>query len=176
VHALLGGKLRETVDFASYLFCRYANPETGKGEVRTAEQLVANAAALKAAPGITSHKLKGGVYPPRHELACYRALAASLPGERFRYDPNSALSLADAIEFGRGILDLRNDYYEDPVWGMPQLKRLKDFVPLPIATTLTLSQPISSVSGVVVPASTTQPAVRAEVRLVKNLVDVTTTV
>ena len=36
--------------------------------------------------------------------------------------------------FGNGILDIRNDYFEDPVWGMPQLKRLKDFVPLPIAT------------------------------------------
>jgi glucarate dehydratase len=78
--------------------------------------------------------LKGGVYPPAHELACYRALAKSLPGERFRYDPNSALSLADAIAFGSAILDIRNDYFEDPVWGMPQLKRLKDFVPLPIAT------------------------------------------
>ena len=41
VHALLGGKLRDAVDFASYLFFRYANPETGKGEVRTPEQLVA---------------------------------------------------------------------------------------------------------------------------------------
>ena len=57
-----------------------------------------------------------------------------MPGERFRYDPNSALSLADAIQFGNGILDIRNDYFEDPVWGMPQLKRLKEFVPLPIAT------------------------------------------
>jgi glucarate dehydratase len=69
-----------------------------------------------------------------HELECYRALADSLPGERFRYDPNSALSLADAIAFGSRILDIRNDYFEDPVWGMPQLKRLKDFVSLPIAT------------------------------------------
>ncbi len=75
VHALLGGKLRERIDFASYLFFRYANPETGEGEVRTPEQLVANAAALKAKHGFTSHKLKGGVYPPMHELACYRALA-----------------------------------------------------------------------------------------------------
>ncbi len=57
-----------------------------------------------------------------------------LPGDRFRYDPNSALSLADAIDFGRGIADLRNDYFEDPVWGMPQLARLKEFVPIPIAT------------------------------------------
>ena len=36
VHALLGGKLRDAVDFASYLFFRYADPATGKGEVRTA--------------------------------------------------------------------------------------------------------------------------------------------
>jgi glucarate dehydratase len=134
VHALLGGKLRDTVDFASYLFFRYANPATGSGEVRTPDQLVAHAKALKSAHGFTSHKLKGGVYPPQHELACYRALGAAFPGERLRYDPNSALSLADAIEFGRSILDLRNDYFEDPVWGMPQMKRLKAFVPLPTAT------------------------------------------
>ena len=94
VHALLGGKLRDAVEFASYLFFRYADPATGRGEVRTAEQLVANAAALKAAHGFTSHKLKGGVYPPAHELACYRALAASLPGERFRYDARHAKHVA----------------------------------------------------------------------------------
>ena len=134
VHVLLGGKVRDAVEFATYLFFRYANPETGQGEVRTPEQLVANAAELKRKHGFTSHKLKGGVYPPMHELACYRALAQSLPGERFRYDPNSALSLSDAIAFGQGILDIRNDYYEDPVWGMSQMKRLKEFVPLPTAT------------------------------------------
>jgi glucarate dehydratase len=134
VHALLGGKLRDAVAFASYLFFRYDDPATGRGEVRTVEQLVANARALKQEHGFRVHKLKGGVYPPAHELACYRALAAAFPGDRFRYDPNSALSLADAIDFGRGIEDLGNDYYEDPVWGMPQLARLKQFVPLPIAT------------------------------------------
>ncbi len=134
VHALLGGKVRDEVEFASYLFFRYNDPGTNRGEVRTAEQLVAHARALKAEHGFRVHKLKGGVYPPAHELACYRALAAALDGDRFRYDPNSALSLADAIDFGRGIADLRNDYYEDPVWGLPQLARLKEFVRLPIAT------------------------------------------
>jgi glucarate dehydratase len=134
VHALLGGKLRDEVEFASYLFFRYANPRTGRGEVRTATQLVANARALKKKHGFRVHKLKGGVYPPAHELECYRALADALPGDRFRYDPNSALSLADAIDFGRGIEDIRNDYFEDPVWGMPQLARLKEFVTIPTAT------------------------------------------
>ncbi len=134
VHALLGGKLRDRVEFASYLFFRYNDAARGTGEVRTPEQLVAHARALKAEHGFRVHKLKGGVYPPAHELACYRALAAALPGDRFRYDPNSALSLADAIDFGRGIEDLCNDYFEDPVWGMPQLVRLKEFVNIPTAT------------------------------------------
>src|SRR4030095_3657442 len=134
VHMLLGGKVRDAVEFATYLFFRYANPETGEGDVRPREQLVANAAALKRKCGFTSHKLKGGVYPPMYELACYRALAQSLPGERFRYDPTSALSLSAAIACGRVILDIRNDYFEDPVWGMSQMKRLKEFVPLPTAT------------------------------------------
>src|SRR3954466_7091918 len=40
VHDMLGGKLRDNVRFASYLFFRYANEKTGKGEVRTIEQLV----------------------------------------------------------------------------------------------------------------------------------------
>ncbi len=134
VHAFLGGKLRDEVEFASYLFFRYNDPVTRRGEVRTPEQLVAHARELVAAHGFRVHKLKGGVYPPAHELACYRALAAAFPDGRFRYDPNSALSLADAIDFGRGILDLRNDYFEDPVWGLTQLARLKEFVPLPTAT------------------------------------------
>ncbi|HET7097642.1 MAG TPA: enolase C-terminal domain-like protein [Casimicrobiaceae bacterium] len=134
VHALLGGKLRDQVPFASYLFFRYNDPRSGRGEVRTSGQLVANARELRAKHGFRVHKLKGGVYPPAYELACYRALAAALPDDRYRYDPNCALSLADAIDFGRGIEDLANDYYEDPVWGMPQLARLKEFVSIPTAT------------------------------------------
>lgn len=134
VSELLGGRVREHVRFASYLFFRHPNGVTGKGEVRTPGQLVAHAKALKAEHGFTSHKLKSGVYPPAYELECYRALAAAFPGEGLRYDPNCALSLDDAIQFGRAILDLRNDYFEDPVWGMSAMARLKEFVPIPIAT------------------------------------------
>jgi L-alanine-DL-glutamate epimerase-like enolase superfamily enzyme len=32
------------------------------------------------------------------------------------------------------IEDIANDYFEDPVWGMPQLARLKEFVSIPVAT------------------------------------------
>src|SRR4030095_5201622 len=76
VSEILGGRLRDRVPFASYLFFRYANPGTDVAEVRTAEQLVAHAHDLKERFGFTSHKLKGGVFPPECELDCYRALAA----------------------------------------------------------------------------------------------------
>jgi len=134
VHVLLGGKLRDDVEFASYLFFRYANPDTGKGEVRTPEQLVACARDLKAKHGFRTHKLKGGVFPPMHELACYQALAAALPGERMRYDPNGALPFGDAVVFGRAIEHLPNDWFEDPVFGIAQMKALRDFVRIPLAT------------------------------------------
>src|SRR5512144_279416 len=57
---ILGGRVRDRVPFASYLFFRYPNPRDGSGEVRTVEQLVAEAKALKARHGFTTHKLKGG--------------------------------------------------------------------------------------------------------------------
>src|SRR5438128_4454192 len=102
VHALLGGKLRDAVPFASYIFFRYADSER-LGEVRATDQLLAHARALKQQYGFTAHKLTGGVFPPAYELACYRALADALPGDRLRYDPNCALSLEEAIPFGKGI-------------------------------------------------------------------------
>ena len=45
---ILGGRLRDRVPFASYLFFRYPNPATGDGEVRTVEQLVQQAASSSA--------------------------------------------------------------------------------------------------------------------------------
>src|ERR1044072_7946992 len=67
VSEILGGRLREHVPFASYLFFRYPHSRDGKGEVRTVEQLVDHARELKKIYGFTSHKLKGGVFPPEYE-------------------------------------------------------------------------------------------------------------
>jgi glucarate dehydratase len=134
VYDLLGGALREEVPFASYLFFRYADPAAGTGEVRTVEQLVAHARALRSAHGFRTHKLKGGVFPPDYELECYRALAAALPGDGLRYDPNAVLSVEEGIRFGRAIEDLRNDYLEDPTWGLEGMRRLRERVRVPLAT------------------------------------------
>jgi glucarate dehydratase len=134
VSEILGGRLRDRVPFASYLFFRYPHPETRAGEVRTAEQLVAHAAALKKAHGFSTHKLKGGVFPPDYELECYRALAEALPGDRLRFDPNGAWSAEQAIRFGQQIEGIRNDYLEDPVFGLNGMRRVREKVRMPLAT------------------------------------------
>jgi glucarate dehydratase len=126
VSDLLGGRLRDEVPFASYLFFRYADPATGAGAIRTPEELVEHARQLKAEHGFTVHKLKGGVFDPDYELECYRALADATDGDLLRYDPNAALSVAEARRFGMAIRDLPNDYYEDPTWGLGGLRQLRD--------------------------------------------------
>ena len=134
VSEILGGRLRDRVPFASYLFFRYANPKTPVAEVRTIDQLVAHARDLREKFGFTSHKLKGGVFPPEYELECYRAVAAELKGDRVRFDPNAVWSTETAIWFGQQIEDLHNDYLEDPVFGLAGMRRVREKVRLPLAT------------------------------------------
>lgn len=133
VYDLIGGKLRDEVGFASYLFFRYNDKDHG-GEVRTADQLLAEANRLKDKCGFTAHKLKAGVFPPDYELELYRALANEFPGDSLRYDPNAALSVEESIRFGHAIEDLRNDYFEDPTWGMNGMRRVREQVRIPMAT------------------------------------------
>src|SRR2546425_5090365 len=134
ISEILGGRLRVRVPFACYLFFRYPNPKDGSGEVRTVEQLVSYARELKERCGFTSHKLKGGVFAPEYELECYRQLAATLDGDRFRFDPNAVWSAETAIWVGRQIESIRNDYLEDPVFGMTGMGRVREKVRMPLAT------------------------------------------
>jgi glucarate dehydratase len=130
---ILGGRVRDRVPFASYLFYRYAGAD-GRGAIRTADQLVDHARTLKAKYGFRSHKLKGGVFPPAHDLECYRAVAESLPGDTFRFDPNAVWTTEQAIRFGRAIEDLDNDYLEDPVFGLTGMRHAREKLRLPLAT------------------------------------------
>ncbi len=139
VYDILGGKLQSEVPFASYLFFRYPNPKNSNGEVRTIDQLVDHAKELKAKHGFTSHKLKGGVFHPEYELECYRAIATELgtdtkSGDSFRFDPNASWSTEQAIWFGQQIEDIRNDYFEDPVFGLSGMRRTREKVRMPLAT------------------------------------------
>ncbi len=134
LYQLLGGKVRDEVPFASYLFYRFADEGTGVGEVRTVDQLVRHCGELKQKHGFTVHKLKGGVFHPDFELECYRALADAFPDDRLRYDPNCVLSVEQAIRFSHAIEGLNNDYLEDPTWGLNGIRRVRSMTRIPLAT------------------------------------------
>jgi len=131
---LLGGALREEISFASYLFYRYRDPKSNLGGEETAAEMVRAAKELKRKHGFCSHKLKGGVFSPDHDLDVYLALAAEFPDDSFRLDPNAAWSVEESIRIGRAIEHVRNDYYEDPCWGLEGMRRVRRFVNIPTAT------------------------------------------
>jgi glucarate dehydratase len=131
---LLGGALREKVPFASYLFFRYPNEDTGQGGEEMPDAMVRQAQSLVEQHGFSTHKLKAGVFHPDHELEVFRALAAAFPNHRVRIDPNAVWTVEEAVRVGQAIEDLNNDYYEDPCWGMEGMRRVREFVRIPTAT------------------------------------------
>jgi glucarate dehydratase len=131
---ILGGRLRDQVPFAAYCFFRYPNPRTGEGEVRTIKQVVAHARSLQQRFGFRTFKMKAGVFPPDYELEAYHALASAFPQASFRFDPNGVWSTEQAIRFGQAIEGLRNDYLEDPVYGLNGMRRTRQMVRVPLAT------------------------------------------
>ncbi|RMA43667.1 enolase C-terminal domain-like protein [Rhodophyticola porphyridii] len=131
---LLGGALREDVPFASYIFYRYENSETGKGGETNADEIVAHAKALKQQYGFRTHKLKGGHFAPDHDVEVFRALAEAFPEDGLRLDPNSVWSVEEAIRVGQAIEGLNNEYFEDPTWGLEGMRRVRQFVRIPTAT------------------------------------------
>lgn len=131
---LLGGALREEIPFASYLFYRYPDSKTGRGGEETAADMVRTAKELQRKHGFHSHKLKGGVFSPDHDLEVYLALADEFPQDSLRLDPNAAWSVEESIRIGRAIEHVRNDYYEDPCWGLEGMRRVRQFVKIPTAT------------------------------------------
>src|SRR5450755_1325231 len=131
---ILGGRLRDSVHFATYSFYRYPNPRTGMGEVRTIEQSIEYIRTMKRLGGFTTHKVKAGVFHPDYELELYRAVAAAFPQDSVRFDPNAVWSTEQAIRFGQAIEGLRNDYLEDPVFGLNGMRRTRQMVRVPLAT------------------------------------------
>lgn len=131
---ILGGRLRDRVPFATYCFFRYADSHSGTGETRTIDQILAYIHQAKRDHGFTTHKIKAGVFPLDYELEVYRAMAAEFPGDNLRFDPNAVWSTEQAIRFGQAIEGLRNDYLEDPVFGLNGMRRTRQMVRVPLAT------------------------------------------
>lgn len=125
---LIGGRMRNEVPFAAYLFYRYAN-ESGRGEVSNNQQMVAFAEELVAKYGFETLKYKNGVLPPDEEIETFIALRKAFPKQRIRLDPNAAWSLTTAVRVARSLHDYDVEYLEDPVWGLRTMQRVNAKAP-----------------------------------------------
>ncbi|WP_081236585.1 glucarate dehydratase family protein [Streptomyces viridosporus] len=127
VHALLGGKVRDAVEYSAYLFYKWAEHPRGVaaekddwGAALDPAGVVEQARTFKERYGFTSFKLKGGVFPPDEEIAAVRALADAFPGHPLRLDPNGAWSVETSLKVAEELGDVL-EYLEDPVLGTPAM-------------------------------------------------------
>ena len=149
---LLGGKRRESVPFAAYLFYKYEGAggklafeidpnATDWAAARQASalnptEIVAQAQAMCKEFGFKSIKLKGGVFEPRHEVdaifALHKAFGENVP---LRIDPNALWTVETSIKYGlemEGIIE----YLEDPCRGQENMATVRKALKTPLATNM----------------------------------------
>lgn len=149
---LLGGKMRDRVPFAAYLFFKYegAGGSWGKGKDPNAtgwaaarqeaavdpKGIVDQAIAMCKHFGFQSIKLKGGAFEPRLETDCMLALHAAFGDQvPLRFDPNAIWTPETGLKYGKemeGILE----YLEDPVRGQENMANLRKQLKTPLATNM----------------------------------------
>ncbi|MFC8344798.1 glucarate dehydratase family protein [Streptomyces sp. NPDC057280] len=142
VHALLGGKVRDAVEYSAYLFYKWADHPAGIaaekddwGAALDPAGVVAQARLFKERYGFTSFKLKGGVFPPDEEIAAVRALAEAFPGHPLRLDPNGAWSVATSLRVAEELGDVL-EYLEDPALGTDAMAEVAAGTGVPLATNM----------------------------------------
>jgi len=158
---LLGGPIHDQVEFAAYLFYRYAadNPKLladprlvdnrGRGaaaldewgEVRTAESMVELAARFRDKFGFRVFKLKAGVLPPDVELETIRGMQARFEGKcPLRIDPNGRWTVDTALRIGKQLHDVALEYYEDPVVGQRAMAEVREKTGLTMSTNMCVTR------------------------------------
>jgi glucarate dehydratase len=140
VYDLLGGKLRDEIEAAAYMFFRNAN-EDGGGEIKNADAMASAVADWNTRYGFTTVKIKGGVLRPEEEIDALRLSAGVVgPEAKLRIDPQGGWSLTTALNAGRALEQLPMEYLEDPVWGMQAMATLRRQVRIPFATNMCVTQ------------------------------------
>ena len=100
--------------------------------------MVAHTRELVARYGFKTHKLKGGLFPPEHEIAVVKALRAAFPDDGLRLDPNAVWSVETGLYAANALRDDRLEYLEDPCWGLEAARRLRKLASVPLATNMSV--------------------------------------
>jgi glucarate dehydratase len=149
---LLGGRLRDSVPFAAYLFYKPKGAggklefgidenATGWAKARQAsamnpQEMVEQAKAMCKEFGFKSIKLKAGVFEPQVEVDTMSALREAFgPDVPLRIDPNGVWRVETAIKYGR-ILKPIVEYLEDPVRGQEDMAFVGKELGIPLATNM----------------------------------------
>lgn len=139
VSDLLGGAVRESVQFSGYLFYKWAGhpgQEADRwGAALDPEGIVRQARAMVDGYGFGALKLKAGVFPSEEEIAAIQALRAEFPDLPLRIDPNAAWTVETSIRVGKE-LDGVLEYLEDPTPGIGGMAAVRREVGMPLATNM----------------------------------------
>ncbi|WP_128379307.1 glucarate dehydratase family protein [Streptomyces cavernae] len=144
VSDLLGGRVRDAVPFAAYLFYKWAEHPALDGDPAVGDDwgaaldpagIVEQARVMQQRYGFRSFKLKGGVFPPDEEIAAIRALAEAFPGQPLRLDPNTAWTVSTS-QYVANELDGVLEYLEDPTAGIEGMAEVARTAPMPLATNM----------------------------------------
>ena len=140
LYELLGGKVRDTVPVAGYVFYRHAN-KNGAGQVHSVEEVLAFARQIVDRHGFTSLKLKGGYFPPEHDRDVLIALRETFGRDLgLRIDPQGSWTVATAVRIGQQLERLGLDYFEDPVWSAASMAQVRKSVRIPFATNMCVTE------------------------------------
>lgn len=141
VHTLLGGKVRDRVEYSAYLFYKWAEHPDAEGPAdRWAPALdpdgiVEQARKFLVHGGFRSFKLKGGVFPPEEEIAAIQALARAFPDAPLRLDPNGGWSLKTALHVAEELTGVV-EYLEDPTATVEDMAEVHRRTGIPLATNM----------------------------------------
>ena len=149
---LLGGRCRDEISFAAYLFYKEQGAggklnygidasATGWDAARqaravTPEEIVAQAKAMCQEYGFKSIKLKGGVFEPDQELKAMQKLHEAFgPEVPLRFDPNGVWTVETSITYGKKMEEIL-EYLEDPTRGQQGMSEVRKALKIPLATNM----------------------------------------
>jgi glucarate dehydratase len=152
---LIGGRVRDKVDFSAYPFYKHKGGggegndrrEDEFGEALSPEQVVEQVKKMIAKYGFGSIKFKGGVLEPGLEIETVKLLYQELgPTVPLRIDPNSAWTVETSVNVGKALaIELSGGgYLEDPtagINGMAAVRKelLKMGVNIPLASNVAVT-------------------------------------
>jgi len=139
VSDLLGGRVRNNVQFSAYLFYKWGGhpgePDDEYGPAMDPASLVEQAKKIIGEYGFKAIKLKGGVFPPSQEIEAVKALSAAFPGVPLRIDPNAKWTVETSIWVAKELQGMI-EYLEDPAPGIEGMAAVGKEASMPLATNM----------------------------------------